>query len=33
VLRLSDPNTGKLLREFVPCPISTRPVAAAGTNR
>jgi hypothetical protein len=32
MVRLSDPNTGKLMREFVPCPISSTPVAAAGRN-
>jgi len=32
VVRLSDPNTGKLIREFVPCPLTTRPVAAVNLN-
>jgi WD40 repeat protein len=29
VVRLNDPNTGKLIREFVPCPLSPGRVAAA----
>jgi WD40 repeat protein len=33
MVRLSDPNTGKLIREFVPCPISSRPVAAVNLKK
>jgi WD40 repeat protein/mono/diheme cytochrome c family protein len=32
VVRLSDPDTGKMLREFVPCPLQGRPVATAGVK-
>jgi len=29
-VRLNDANNGKLIREFVPCPLTATPVAAAG---
>src|SRR5947209_421612 len=32
VVRLNDPDTGKLLREFVPCQVQGRPTATAGAR-
>jgi hypothetical protein len=32
VVWLNDPDTGRLLREFIPCPIKGRPTTTAGTN-
>jgi WD40 repeat protein len=32
VVRLNDPDTGMLTREFVPCPIKGQPTAAAGAR-
>jgi hypothetical protein len=33
VVRLNDPDTGKLIREFVPCLLKGQPTAAVGANQ
>jgi WD40 repeat protein len=32
MVRLNEPDTGKLLREFIPCPIKGRPAVTAGVR-